>query len=102
MPCSTAFPASSEPSVGMRMFLYIVLSSALGGNVVLHPVPDDWEASAARDHPQHPDCRSRRSAGLVGRPIAFEKTLGHHPQKAAGMLAVYALVIDDDFYMRRA
>jgi hypothetical protein len=39
MPCSTAFPASSEPSVGMRMFLYTVVSSALGGNVVLPQCP---------------------------------------------------------------
>jgi hypothetical protein len=85
------------------MFLYIVLSSALGGNVVLHPVPDDWEASAARDHPQRRDCRRyRRSAGLVGRPIAFEETFGHHPQKATRIPAVYAFVIDDDFDMCRA
>jgi hypothetical protein len=27
---------------------------------------------------------------MVGRPIAFEETLGHHPQKAARILAVYA------------
>jgi hypothetical protein len=39
---------------------------------------------------------------LVGRPIAFEQALGHHPQKAARMLAVYAFVVDDDFDMRRA
>jgi hypothetical protein len=39
---------------------------------------------------------------LVGRPIAFEETLGHHPQKATRMLAVYGLVIDDDFDMCRA
>jgi hypothetical protein len=39
---------------------------------------------------------------LVGRPIAFEEMLGHHPQKAARMLAVYAFVIDDDFDMCRA
>ena len=69
----------------------------------LHPVPDDWEASAARDHPQRRDYRRhRRSAGLVGRPIAFEETLGHRPQKATRMLAVYAFVIDDDFDMCRA
>jgi hypothetical protein len=87
----------------MRMFLYILLSSALGGNVVLHPVPDDWDASAARDHPQRRDCRRhRRPGGLVGRPIAFEETRGHHPQKATRMLAVYAFVIDNDFDMCRA
>jgi hypothetical protein len=34
---------------------------------------------------------------LVRRPIAFEKTLGHHPQKATRMLAVYAFFIDHDF-----
>jgi hypothetical protein len=39
---------------------------------------------------------------LVGRPIAFEETLGHHPQKAARILAVYAFFIDDGFDMRRA
>jgi hypothetical protein len=39
---------------------------------------------------------------LVGRPIAFEETLGHHPQKATRMLAAYAFVVDDDFDMRRA
>jgi hypothetical protein len=39
---------------------------------------------------------------LVGRPIAFEETLGHHPQQATRTLAVYAFVIDDDFDMRRA
>jgi hypothetical protein len=39
---------------------------------------------------------------LVGRPIAFEETLGHHPQKATPMLAVYAFVIDDDLDMCRA
>ena len=39
---------------------------------------------------------------MVGRPIAFEETLGHHPQKATRMLAVYAFVIDDDFDMCRA
>ena len=39
---------------------------------------------------------------MVGRPIAFEETLGHHPQKATRMLAVYAFFIDDDFDMRRA
>jgi hypothetical protein len=39
---------------------------------------------------------------LVGRPIAFEETLGHHPQKAARILAVYALFIDGDLDMRRA
>jgi len=39
---------------------------------------------------------------LIGRPIAFEETLGHHAQKATRMLAVYALVIDDDFDMCRA
>jgi hypothetical protein len=39
---------------------------------------------------------------LVGRPIAFEETLSHHPQKATSMLAVYALVVDDDFDMRGA
>jgi hypothetical protein len=47
------------------MFLYTVVSSALGGNlvvssaldsnVVFHPVPDDWEASAARGHPRRRD-----------------------------------------------
>jgi hypothetical protein len=46
--------------------------------------------------------RHRRSAGLVRRPIAFEETLGHHPQKATRMLAVYAFFIDDGFDMRRA
>jgi hypothetical protein len=40
--------------------------------------------------------------GLVGRPIAFEETLGRHPQKATCMLAVYAFVIDDDFHMCHA
>jgi hypothetical protein len=39
---------------------------------------------------------------LVGRPIAFEETLGHDPQKATRMLAAYAFVVDDDFDMRRA
>jgi len=39
---------------------------------------------------------------LVGRPVAFEETLDHHPQKATRMLAVYAFVIDDNFDMRRA
>lgn len=39
---------------------------------------------------------------MVGRPIAFKETLGHHPQKATRMLAVYAFVIDDDFDMCRA
>ncbi len=39
---------------------------------------------------------------MVGRPIAFEETLGHHPQKAACILAVYAFFIDDGFDMRRA
>ena len=39
---------------------------------------------------------------MVGRPIAFEETLGHHPQKAARILAVYAFFIDDGFDMRRA
>jgi hypothetical protein len=34
---------------------------------------------------------------LVRRPITFEETLGHHPQKATRMLSVYAFVIDDDF-----
>jgi len=38
---------------------------------------------------------------LVGRPIAFEETLGHHPQQAARILAVYVFFIDDDFDMRR-
>jgi hypothetical protein len=37
---------------------------------------------------------------LVGRPIAFEEALGHFPQKSTRMLAVYALVVDDDFDMR--
>jgi hypothetical protein len=39
---------------------------------------------------------------LVGRPIAFEETLGHHPQQATRMLADYAFVIDDDFDIGRA
>ena len=39
---------------------------------------------------------------MVGWPIAFEETLGHHPQKATRMLAVYAFVINDDFDMCRA
>jgi hypothetical protein len=34
---------------------------------------------------------------LVGRPIAFEETLGHRPQKATRMLAVYAFVVNDEF-----
>ena len=85
------------------MFLYIVLSLALGGDVVPHPAPDDWEASAACDRPQRRDCRRHgRSTGLLGWPIAFEETLSHHPQKTTRMLAVYALVIDDDFDMCRA
>ena len=39
---------------------------------------------------------------MVGRPIALEQTLGHHPQNAARMLAIYAFVVDHDFDMRRA
>ena len=39
---------------------------------------------------------------MVGRPITFEETFGHHPQKATRILAVYAFFIDDDFDMRRA
>ena len=39
---------------------------------------------------------------MVGRPTAFEETLGHHPQQATRTLAVYAFFIDDDFDMRRA
>ena len=39
---------------------------------------------------------------MVGRPIAFEEPLSHHPQKSTRMLAIYALVVDDDFDMRRA
>jgi len=45
---------------------------------------------------------SERPAGLVGRPIAFEETLGHHPQKTTRILAVCAFFIDGDFDMRRA
>jgi hypothetical protein len=82
--------------------VYIVVSSALGGNVIQHPVPDDWEASAARDHSQRCDCRRhRRSAGLVGRPVAFEETLDHHPQKDS-YARWLCFVIDDDFDMCRA
>lgn len=39
---------------------------------------------------------------MVGRPITFEETFGHHPQKSTRILAVYAFFIDDDFDMRRA
>jgi hypothetical protein len=39
---------------------------------------------------------------LVGRPIAFKQTLGHHPQKATRILAVFAFLIDGYFDMRRA
>jgi hypothetical protein len=39
---------------------------------------------------------------LVGRPIAFKETLGHHPQQATRMPAVYAFVIDDYFDIGRA
>jgi hypothetical protein len=53
--------------------------------------------------PSRRDCRRyRRSAGLIGRPIAFEETFGHHLQKATRMLGIDAFVIDDDFDMCRA
>jgi hypothetical protein len=57
----------------------------------------DLRLSPAPDFGKH-----RGSADLVGRPIAFEEPLGHHSQKSTRMLAVYALVVDDDFDMRRA
>jgi len=32
---------------------------------------------------------------LVAQPIAFEKTVANHPQNAAGMLSIDAVIIDN-------
>ena len=83
------------------MFLYIISSSALGGRVVCTQCPMTGKLQLSLIIPSALLRRHRRSAGLVRRPIAFEEPLSHHPQKSTRMLAVYALVVDDDFDMRR-
>jgi hypothetical protein len=70
------------------MFLYTVVSST--GKLQLHVIIPSAVIEKAQE-----------IRGLVGRPIAFEETLGHHPQQASRMPAVYAFVIDDYFDIGR-